>query len=63
MKEMLYNYTKWLISELEAKISLGGFVFGFWGGVGWFGFGFFFPIVQWNSQTAYSWKAGATSLI
>lgn len=46
MKEMLYDYMKWLISELKDKISLGGFVLGSFGGeFGWLVFGLvFFPI-------------------
>lgn len=42
MKEMLYDYMKWLILELKDNISLGGFVLGFLGGVWLVGFWLFF---------------------
>lgn len=44
MKELLYDYTKWLVSELEAKICM--FLFFFFWKVGWwclFAFLFLFP--------------------
>lgn len=47
MKELLYDYTKWLVSELEAKICMFlFFFFGRWGGGVCLLFCFCFPIAQ-----------------